>query len=766
MGLENFFKKGKKHFSKIILPPLVSLFVLLSSCEKSLPTETRNSPPEIYSSPITSVVENEIYNYQVLARDKDGDKLTYSFVQKPPWLSISQSGVVSGTAPSVSENKTENVGITVSDGEDFSNQDYSVTTTNKEVEDFVLGENTSVFPASFIENYISSVDPNKLVFTSPVTLSVGSILVGENSPSAPDGFLRKISSLSSDKKTVYTTSATMEQGIYNGAFLNSASLSPSGIKKFIGKKGISKSSLPSDFDFSLNFDDVVLFDADGNNLTINDQITVTGNYAFTTQFGLGLNIDEGKLENLLFENTTKESSSLKMIISKNWQEPFEKEFNLAEYSFNPFVLCWIPTAPPFPVVVRPEIDIFTGVSFASTFPSEISVSQEALLKAGLEYNNNSWNLISYFSNDFGFSNPFSEGDSETKAYIGAKLSLMVYGIIGPGTTVKDNLKLDVSENSWKLSGGLEALVGINMGVFSNSIGDVNKTIFDYEKLLAEGEIREEDKLEGKIVFTAYDGSDYDLYTINADGTNKKRITSNSLWDVYPFWHPNEDKIIYSTKVPFASDNFDIYTINADGTNKQQLTFSSLDEYCASFSPDGTKIIFSGTYYIEGDIYLMNLSDSTTTIIIGNEYNNQHPFWSPDGEKFVFESTMDNEKSEIYISNLITKNITRLTKNDYDDTTPSFSPDGTKISYSSSRNGDKDIYIINLDGSGEKNITNDQTRSDGVPCWSPGGNYIVYSSSQSSMNGELWIINLTNYEKHKLVSTSSGFYNLGHPSWKR
>ena len=492
MKLENILKRGKSYLRKSLITGIASSLLFFSYCDKNLPTSPKNNPPEIYSSPITSIEENKEYRYQVLARDIDGDNLSYSLFQKPSWLSISQSGVISGTAPNISEDKTENVKIQVSDGKDFVSQSYYLNIKNKEVEgDFVLGENTSVFPASFIENYISSVDPNKLVFTSPVTLSVGGILVGENSFSSPDGFLRKITSISSDKKTVYTTSATIEQGIYNGAFLKSHTLSPSGIKKFIGKKGISKSSYPTGFDFSLNFDNVVLFDEDGNNLTIDDQITVTGNYAFTTQFGLGLNIDEGKLENLLFDNTTKESSSLKMLLSKNWQEPFEKEFNLAKYSFNPFVLCWIPTVPPFPVVVRPEMDIFTGVSFASAFPSEISVSQEALLKAGLEYNNNSWNLISYFSNDFDFSNPFSEGNSETKAHIEAKLSLMLYGIMGPGTTVKDNLKLVVSENSWKLSGGLEALVGINMGVFSNSIEDVNKTIFDYEKLLAEGEFDEE-----------------------------------------------------------------------------------------------------------------------------------------------------------------------------------------------------------------------------------------------------------------------------------
>jgi Tol biopolymer transport system component len=79
------------------------------------------------------------------------------------------------------------------------------------------------------------------------------------------------------------------------------------------------------------------------------------------------------------------------------------------------------------------------------------------------------------------------------------------------------------------------------------------------------------------------------------------------------------------------------------------------------------------------------------------------------------------------------NETRLTNNPAGDEHPLWSPDGQKIAFESLRDGPIDIYVIDADGTNEGRLT--QTDSDpetrinlGLPVWSPDGNKIAFSSS--------------------------------------
>ena len=73
-----------------------------------------NNPPTITSTPITSATIGRPYSYQVTANDPDGDYLTYALTGQPAGVSISSTGLISGTATTVG---THNMVVTVSDGQ-------------------------------------------------------------------------------------------------------------------------------------------------------------------------------------------------------------------------------------------------------------------------------------------------------------------------------------------------------------------------------------------------------------------------------------------------------------------------------------------------------------------------------------------------------------------------------------------------------------------------------------------------------------------------
>jgi len=60
-----------------------------------------NTAPVFTSSPVTSAEFGIPYVYQAAAVDPENDSLTFSRVSGPDWLSVSSSGLVSGTPPRV-----------------------------------------------------------------------------------------------------------------------------------------------------------------------------------------------------------------------------------------------------------------------------------------------------------------------------------------------------------------------------------------------------------------------------------------------------------------------------------------------------------------------------------------------------------------------------------------------------------------------------------------------------------------------------------------
>ena len=95
----------------------------------------------------------------------------------------------------------------------------------------------------------------------------------------------------------------------------------------------------------------------------------------------------------------------------------------------------------------------------------------------------------------------------------------------------------------------------------------------------------------KIAFTSYSNVDYEIYVMNADGSNKKRLTNNPDWDFDPAFSYNGSKIAFVSECN-KNNLCNIYVMNADGSNRTRLTGNLKRDRYPSFSPDGSKIVFN------------------------------------------------------------------------------------------------------------------------------------------------------------------------------
>jgi dipeptidyl aminopeptidase/acylaminoacyl peptidase len=118
--------------------------------------------------------------------------------------------------------------------------------------------------------------------------------------------------------------------------------------------------------------------------------------------------------------------------------------------------------------------------------------------------------------------------------------------------------------------------------------------------------------DGKtLLFTSRDRSSGKpkIWTMALDGSTPVQLThAGDCSDIHPRWSPDGKEIV------FASDrgqlagiaNFDIWIMNADGSNARQLTTNgSRDDY-PTFSHDGKTIYFRSNRGLKWDIWAMEL----------------------------------------------------------------------------------------------------------------------------------------------------------------
>jgi Tol biopolymer transport system component len=249
----------------------------------------------------------------------------------------------------------------------------------------------------------------------------------------------------------------------------------------------------------------------------------------------------------------------------------------------------------------------------------------------------------------------------------------------------------------------------------------------------------------KLAFTSdRDGDSYEIFTMNADGSNVQRLTNNEISDGQAAWSPDGTKIafahgggcaIFLKPQPLRVDDDDpcrpyIYVMNPDGSNKVKVS-TEAGEMGPVWSPDGSKIAFTkiAQNYGDSEIYVMNADGSNRIRLTNDTTLDLVSSWSPDGSKLAFASTRDVlprnlYRFQIYAMNADGSNPIRLTDNIFDDLYPVFSPDGTMIafqrgqSYADSVSYDTEIFVMNTDGSSQTNITNNHSQDYGPPAWQP------------------------------------------------
>jgi TolB protein len=190
----------------------------------------------------------------------------------------------------------------------------------------------------------------------------------------------------------------------------------------------------------------------------------------------------------------------------------------------------------------------------------------------------------------------------------------------------------------------------------------------------------------------------------------KSVGTNYL----PVFSPDGKQIAFMSG---RDGNPEIYVMNADGSNPRRLTNNPAEDGSPTWSPSGSQIAFTSGRTGKPQIYVMNAADgSGVQRITLNESEADRPTWSPAPFNQIAFAARTGPGYDIKLLEVSTGTITQVTHGEGSNESPAFAPGGRHLAFSSTRNGGRtQIYTVGRDGRGLRQITREGNNQ--MPAWS-------------------------------------------------
>ncbi|HEU5180885.1 MAG TPA: Tol-Pal system beta propeller repeat protein TolB [Candidatus Polarisedimenticolia bacterium] len=261
----------------------------------------------------------------------------------------------------------------------------------------------------------------------------------------------------------------------------------------------------------------------------------------------------------------------------------------------------------------------------------------------------------------------------------------------------------------------------------------------------------------RITFVSQVGKAKEIFVMDYDGEQIKKLTSNGSLNLNPAWSPDGSKIAFLT---YRTGRPELVILSSTGELKKAYPQPKGElNLSPDWSPDGTRIAFSGSRGGNAEIFVLQVSSGQVTRLTNSPALDTSPSWSPTGREIAFVSDRSGSP-QVYLMDSEGSNLRRLTNEGSWNDLPAWSPKGDRIAYCSRLEGRFDIFVRDLATQKTTRLTYGPSNNED-PRWSPDGHHLVFSSDRSG-----------NYDIYQMLADGSDVRRVTkggrsfNPDWSR
>ena len=239
-------------------------------------------------------------------------------------------------------------------------------------------------------------------------------------------------------------------------------------------------------------------------------------------------------------------------------------------------------------------------------------------------------------------------------------------------------------------------------------------------------------LTGMVAFQSdFDGRSR-LYPLDLASGRVTRLGTVGDWhDEEPAWSPDGQRLAFSSTR--GGGNYDIYVMNADGSQPVRLTDHSAQEQDPTWAADGQSLFFTGERDGRAEIYRVWLADRRVERLTTGFDRAIMPAASPDGKQLAFAAqTIIN--FQVYVLDLQTGQKRQITSGG-GACRPAWRPDSREVAYVQLDREPSRLEAVREDG--RDMLVEDPRLWAYYPSYSADGRWMVFSVSPEHHRGEDW-----------------------------